>query len=775
MGEIPEVAGRDAAHVLVIDEGPERVVDLQAALARSGHDVVTAVPDTALNALEKGEFTCIVLHVGERGGAFETARAIRNSDVGATVPILFIANSAEPLQTARTDALGTIDFLVRPIIPHILRAKLQIFAELHRMQWETKCAAAERAAREAERLLAERRQAMEHAITRVLAESSTSNEAMLKVIETICTSLGWDYGARWEWDPRSGLLKRRESWGLRTPGVRTFDAADAIHSLKPDPGARGLMRRAFRTGDPVWISDLSCEPAFKRQHLALEAGFRAAFALPLVRRGEVLGVLEFFHHDVREPDEVLVNIASSIGSQIAQYIVRTQAEDAVKFMAMHDALTGLPNRLMFNERLARAIAQARRHGRMLAVLFVDLDRFKIINDTLGHDAGDALLKEAAQRLTNNLRAEDSVARLGGDEFVILLAEVSDPLYVGSVSRKLIDTLAAPFTIGGREYCITASIGVSAFPADGTDPPTLLKNADIAMYRAKERGKNGFEFYSAHVTAGSLERLGLESGLRRALDADEELTVYYQPQIEACTGRIVGMEALVRWDHPELGLLPPARFIKLAEETGLIVPLGEWVLRQACCAHREWRLMRLPLPRIAVNLSPRQFLHAGLLNDTMRTLKETKCHGKYVELEITESMVMHDPAGAVALIKELKALGVRIAMDDFGTGYSSLAYLRRFPIDSLKVDRSFLSDVPHDPGNVAITQAIIAMARTLHLTVIAEGVETAAQFNFLRSRGCDEVQGHYFSPAVPFEEATRLLEQNRPLSDRAPAMASWSGS
>jgi diguanylate cyclase (GGDEF)-like protein/PAS domain S-box-containing protein len=622
-----------------------------------------------------------------------------------------------------------------------------------------------------ERKRAEKRQAMEHAITRVLAESSSADEAMPKIIETICTGLGWHHGARWQWDSRAGVLKRRESWSIDTPAIRQFDMAHSGHTLKPDPTGLGLMRRAFATAKPVWISDLSVDLTFRRHDLASKAGFHAAFALPLVRRGEVLGVLEFFHCDVREPDEVLVKIAESIGSEIAQYIVRTQAEEAVKFMAMHDALTGLPNRLMFNERLGRAIAHARRYNRALAVLFIDMDRFKVINDTLGHEAGDSLLKEAAQRLTDNLRAEDSVARLGGDEFVVLLAEVADPVYVGAVSRKLIDALAAPFTIGGREYCITASIGVSAYPEDGTDAPTLLKNADIAMYRAKERGKNCFEFYSAQITAGSLERLGLESGLRRALDREEELTLYYQPQIEACTGRIVGMEALVRWEHPDLGLLPPARFIKLAEETGLIVPLGEWVLQMACRAHREWQRMRLAPARIAVNLSPRQFLHAGLYNDTLRALKETKCSGKFIELEITESMVMHDPAGAVALIKDLKALGVRIAMDDFGTGYSSLAYLRRFPIDSLKVDRSFVADVPNDAGNVAITQAIIAMARTLHLTVIAEGVETAAQFNFLRSRGCDEVQGYYFSPPVPFGEATLLLRQgaqNLPMGDRSSA-------
>jgi diguanylate cyclase (GGDEF)-like protein len=545
-----------------------------------------------------------------------------------------------------------------------------------------------------------------------------------------------------------------------TAQIRAFNDALAERGIEPQPAGEGLVRRAYTQAKPVWISDIARHPTFSRRDLAVQAQLHGAFAFPLKRGSEVIGVMEFFHRDVREPDALLVAIAEALGSEIGQYLVRMQAEERVKFMAMHDGLTGLPNRVMFNERLTRAIAQARRHSRALAVLFVDLDRFKVINDTLGHEAGDVVLREAAYRLTDHLRAGDTVARLGGDEFVVLLEEVSDPLYVGSVSSKLIAALAAPFVIGGREYGVTASIGVSSFPEDGVDAQTLLKNADAAMYRAKEKGKNAFEFYSAQIIAGSLERLTLEAGLRRALERDVELELYYQPQIEACTGLIVGMEALVRWQHPDMGLLAPARFIKLAEETGLIVPLGEWVLQKACVAHKEWQSQRLAPARIAVNLSPRQFLHAGLVKDTISAIKETGCHAKYIELEITESMVMHDPAGAVALIGQLKDLGVRIAMDDFGTGYSSLAYLRRFPIDSLKVDRSFIADVPHDAGNVAITQAIIAMARTLHLTVIAEGVETADQFHFLRSRGCDEVQGYYFSPPVSFSEATELLKQQR---------------
>ena len=607
-----------------------------------------------------------------------------------------------------------------------------------------------------ERKQAEKRQAMEHAVTRVLAEAATLGEAMSGVLETICRNLGWHYGARWHWDAAAGVLQRAESWATTTPEIQEFDRAIAQIEVEPRSDGDGLASRAFWARKPVWIADLAASDSFRRRGLTMQAGLHAGIAFPLMRGTQVLGVMEFFHRDAGEPNPVLVNVAEAIGSEVGQYIVRNQAEEAVKFMAMHDPLTRLPNRAMFSERLGGAIAQAERHGRTLAVLFIDLDKFKLINDTLGHEAGDFVLGEAARRLTENLRGGDTVARLGGDEFVVLLEEVVDPVYVGGVCQKLIEALAAPFTIAGEEYRVTASIGVSSYPDDGSDPESLLKNADAAMYRAKEKGRNAFEFYSAQLSTGAIERLGLEAGLRRALERDE-LVLYYQPQIETCTGRIVGMEALVRWRHPQLGVLPPARFIRLAEENGLIVPLGDWVVHTACKAHREWQAKRVAPARIAVNLSPRQFLHAGLVKDTLKVLEQSGCKPSYLEFEITESIVMHDPAGAAAVIDELKESGVRIAMDDFGTGYSSLAHLKRFPIDTLKIDRSFISDLPGDPGNMAITDAIITMARTLHLTVIAEGVETRPQFDFLRRLGCDEVQGFYFSEPVPFEQATILLQ------------------
>lgn len=467
--------------------------------------------------------------------------------------------------------------------------------------------------------------------------------------------------------------------------------------------------------------------------------------------------MEFFHRDVREPDEMLIQIAQSIGSQIGQYMVRMQAEEAVKFVATHDALTGLPNRVMFNQRLGHAIAQARRYGRRLAVLFIDLDRFKIINDTLGHESGDMLLREVAARLTANLRATDTVGRLGGDEFVVLVEEIVDPLYLAGVSQKLITALSAGFPLSGREYHVTASIGVSTYPDDGEDLQALLKNADIAMYRAKEQGRNSFQFYSAQMNVHSVERLALESGLRRALER-HELILYYQPQIDIRRGYITGMEALARWQHPELGLLAPDRFIHIAEETGLIVPIGEWVLQTACEAQRVWQSLGFRDITVAVNLSPRQFVYGDLLKDVMRALEQTGCDAHCLELEITESMVMHNPERAVELINRLKEMGVSVAIDDFGTGYSSLAHLKRFPIDSLKIDRSFILDIPGDKGDAAITQAVIAMAHSLGLKVIAEGVETREQFNFLRKYRCDEMQGYYFSAPLPAEDAVALLRQ-----------------
>ncbi len=499
--------------------------------------------------------------------------------------------------------------------------------------------------------------------------------------------------------------------------------------------------------------------------MAALAGLHGAIAFPLLLGNEILGVMEFFHREVRSPDEAMLAFARSIGSQIGQYIVRQKAEDAVKFIATHDALTGLPNRVLFNERLEHAVAQARRYDRRLAVMFLDLDRFKNINDTLGHDAGDQLLIEVAQRLTGGLRAGDTVCRLGGDEFVILADEISTPVSVGSLAQKLIAALSKGYALSGREFHVTASIGISAFPDDGQDASMLMKNADIAMYRAKDQGRNAFQFYSAQMNTHSEERLSLESSLRYALERDE-LVLHYQPQIDVKSGIISGMEALVRWQHPEFGLMPPGKFIQIAEDTGLIVPIGEWVLHTACATQKKWMAQGLPSISMAVNLSPRQFTNEKLLEDTMQALKQSNVDLGLVELEITEGTVMHDPDRAIIIMRQLKDMGIRIAIDDFGTGYSALAYLKRFPIDSLKIDRAFIMDIPQQSSDMAIVTALIAMAHSLKMKVIAEGVETKAQYDFLRERLCDEAQGYYFNKPMPENEAAALLGKDLTLKNRS---------
>lgn len=431
---------------------------------------------------------------------------------------------------------------------------------------------------------------------------------------------------------------------------------------------------------------------------------------------------------------------------------RRQAEEKLKIVATHDPLTALPNRTLLHERLSHALAKAQCHGKPLAILLVDLDRFKHVNDTLGHEAGDTLLQVAARRFYDCLRETDTMARQGGDEFVVLMDELSDREPITRVSQRILDAMLEPFVIEGQEIHVTASIGISVYPDDGR---TLLRNADIALYRAKGKGGNSYQFYSAQIDNYSRVRLALESGLRRALERDE-LKLHYQPKVDLASGRICGMEALLRWRHPQMGLVAPDQFIPIAEESGLIRPIGAWVLKTACTQNRRWQrqgVLRFP---VAVNLSPRQFADESLLDDVKSALADSGLEGSDLELEITESMVMNDPEQAVNTLRGLKALGIRVAIDDFGTGYSSLAYLKRFPIDSVKVDRSFIEDIPQDVDSMAIAQAIIAMAHSLRLKVVAEGVETEAQVTFLRNEGCDEIQGHYFSAACAASEISGIM-------------------
>ncbi len=432
----------------------------------------------------------------------------------------------------------------------------------------------------------------------------------------------------------------------------------------------------------------------------------------------------------------------------------------VEYLAYHDGLTGLPNRSLFSKLLSQSISDAHRYERALAVAFLDLDHFKRINDTLGHEAGDQLLQQVATRLKECVRGSDTVARLGGDEFVVLLPAVADEKYAATVAQKILLATARPFNLVGQEFRVTASIGISTYPQDGLDEQTLTKNADIAMYQAKAEGKNNFQFYSKQLNANSLERLALESSLRHALERNE-FRVYYQAKRDIASGRITGMEALLRWEHPDLGTVAPMQFIPIAEETGMIIPIGKWVLKTVCLQSVEWRKQGLPGLSIAVNLSTRQFGDEHLLADVTSILETTGMDPHLLEIELSESLLIHDVERTLKILTSLKTLGIRIAVDDFGTGYSSLALLQRFPLDTIKIDRSFMRDIVGTPQDTGLADAIIALGKSLSLTVVAQGVETKEQAEHLRVHACDELQGFYFKRPLPADEFTRLLRDQSP--------------
>ncbi|MBY0268225.1 MAG: EAL domain-containing protein [Burkholderiales bacterium] len=450
------------------------------------------------------------------------------------------------------------------------------------------------------------------------------------------------------------------------------------------------------------------------------------------------------------------------GSRRATVVVRDISErldsqEQMWRLAHFDELSGLPNRLLFRQLLEQALIDAGRSKKPLAVLLIDLDRFKLINDTLGHDTGDEVLRQVTARLRQCLSETDIISRFGGDEFAALIRDIDDADAARAAAKRVLAAVDQPYRLNGEEYHLSASIGISTFPGDSVDATALLRNAELAMYRAKDQGKNNFQFHSPQMNARSFEYVVLERFLRRAIEQDEFL-IHYQPQVEVASGRLTGAEALLRWNHPGMGMMQPDKFIPLAEETGLIVPIGRIVMMRACVAAKRWQECGIPGFRVAVNLSPRQFAQSELVADVRHILEDTGLAPEFLELEITESMVMENPERAAAILHELRAVGVKLAIDDFGTGYSSLGYLKRFPVDTLKIDRSFIKDVPADADDVAITHAVIAMGHSLRLLTVAEGVETKAQAEFLATNGCDLMQGYLISRPLPMDEMDRFLAQ-----------------
>lgn len=506
---------------------------------------------------------------------------------------------------------------------------------------------------------------------------------------------------------------------------------------------------------PLPLLPLALPPHELAQGGDMGHGPLAVFAAGILALAALVGLLILAAVQVRSARHRLGEYAVTLEARNREL---EQTKQELHHSASHDVLTDLPNRQLFYDRFVQALALASRRQTPVALLLIDLDRFKPINDTFGHALGDRLLQAVAARLRECLRKSDTVARLGGDEFVVILTEIEHTKAVALAGQTILETVAQPFPLDDQELRMSCSIGISLYPQDGRDSETLLKNAYAAVYSAKEVRRT-YQFYVPEMNGLTRKRARMEAMLLNALERDE-LVLHYQPRVELATGAITGMEALLRWRHPELGLISPDEFVPVAEETGLIVPIGEWVLRTACAQTRAWHRLGFPTLRIAVNLSARQFRHHALTDRVVRILHDTGLAPQYLELELTESLVMKYPSADIATLDDLNAAGIQLSIDDFGTGYSSLSYLKRLPITAVKIDRSFVGGLPDEPDDAAIVTAIIAMAHRLTLTVIAEGVETEGHRLFLREQACNEAQGFLFGPPVPQEAFTHVLLTKR---------------
>jgi PAS domain S-box-containing protein len=700
------------AVVLIVDDDAMMRLLIRQTLERAGfacHEAATGTQGLEQFALTRPDVVLLDVMMPELDG-YETCSRLRALPNGSMVPVIMLTGLDDTESIDRAYESGATDFISKPITWGVLG---------HRVRYVLRASRAI------------------HDLAR--------HQASLENAQRIA-NLG-----SWEWDAQRSEFY----WSPETFRILGLDPAQAparfdsfVSQVHPEDraGTQEAMNGLMKTGQFAGHVVRMVRPDGSMRYVQLQG----------MGTSDSLGVMTRVSGTIQDVTQI------------------KEAEQRIRYLAYYDGATGLPNRQFFMERLAQALALARRHHRQLGVVCLDVDLFKRINDTLGHGAGNELLVAVARRLSDVVRNADTlsrrdgepassralepgdpVARLDGDEFSLLITELAHYHDAAKVARRVLEELRKPFRAGGQEVFITASIGVALFPLDGEDADTLLKNAGAAMHFAKEQGRDNYQFYSRAMNATALEKLSLESQLRRALERGE-FTLNFQPKIGAASGRIVGLEALIRWQHPELGTISPTQFIPLAEETGLIVPIGDWVLREACRQNQAWRASGHPPVHIAVNIASPHFRQGGLVASVAAALKESGLEPGLLEVELTESMLMQSVDTTLDTLFKLKGMGVRLAIDDFGTGYSSLSYLKRFPLYALKIDRSFIKDLPRDVEDAAIAKAIIAMAHSLRLEVVAEGVERPEQLAFLQQHGCDVVQGFLFSRPVSAKDFEALL-------------------
>ncbi|HJV81021.1 two-component system response regulator [Noviherbaspirillum sp.] len=720
---------------MLVNDDPGSLFALNTILTDLEASIETASSgEEALALLLKQDFAVIVLDVKMTGlDGFETARLIRKRPRSKYTPIIFLtSHRATDLDRATGYELGAVDYLFMPVAPEVLKSKVQVFIDLAKRNRRR-----ERKDVELEYLNQALKRELDH-VTRlnealrleIAARRQAEDAAQRSETERLIVQHAGDYVA---------LLDARGGWVYESPSYSTaFGSAirsEETYFAIVHEDDRERVRSAF----------------FSLTEGGLNT--RLQYRVPVPDRG--LRFLESEASVIRNPAGEVEQVVM-VSRDITE---RKEMEAYILHQSFHDALTGLPNRLLLEDRMKQATAHSGRQHAPVAVLFIDLDRFKDINDTLGHAAGDRLLQEVAERLGHCVREEDTVARLSGDEFVVLLAGLHDVQDAALVAEKIVTTVAEPCRIADRELRVSPSIGIAIFPYDGQNMDELLRNADTAMYHAKQEGRGRFSFFTPHMNEAAARRLSVGGALQRAIQ-DEEFILHYQPKISAASGEICGFEALIRWPQADGNWMPPAQFIPIAEETGRIDSIGKWALREAASQVQRWRAAGTEGCPIAVNVSARQFRQDSVARSIEAALLETGIPPSMLEAELTESAVMTDPAKAIQALHQIRDLGVPISIDDFGTGYSSLAYLKRFPLDKLKIDAAFVRDIATDPEDAAIVLAIITLAHSLSLTVIAEGVETAEQMTFLIEHDCDELQGNFFSRPVPTDEALLLLKRGR---------------
>ncbi|MDF3035847.1 MAG: hypothetical protein K0S28_1121 [Paucimonas sp.] len=717
--------------ILLVNDDAGSLFALNTILSDLDAEVETASSGTeALAHLLKHDFAVIILDVKMAGlDGFETAKLIRQRPRSKYTPIIFVtSHRSTDLDRATGYELGAVDYLFMPVVPEVLKSKIQVFIDL-----------------------AKKHRPDKH------GQPGLDNQCLRKELENV-TRL--NEALRLELDAyRSAESGASPSGPERLIIQHTGDYVALLDGNANWVYASPSYQAKFGKAIPVG------ETYFNVVHPEDHDEVKEAFRTIIRSNGRTR-----LQHKVVVPDnsEMFFETEASLirdgDGQVKQVVLvsrdiseRKEMESYILHQSFHDSLTGLPNRLLLEDRMKQATAHLGRQRSPVGVLFIDLDRFKDINDTLGHAAGDRLLQEVAERLGQCVREGDTVARLSGDEFVVLLAGLNDVSDAGLVAEKIVSTVAEPCHIGGRELRVSPSIGIAIFPNDGENIDVLLRNADTAMYHAKQEGRGRFSFFTAHMNEAANCRLAVGVALQRAI-AEDEFILHYQPKVSADTGRICGFEALIRWPQADGAWISPSQFIPIAEDTGRIDPIGKWALQEAARQIQRWTAQGADCCPVAVNVSAQQFLRNTVANDIAAALHESGIAPGLLEAELTESAVMSDPIEAIQALQNIRKLGVPISIDDFGTGYSSLAYLKRFPLDKLKIDGAFVRDIASDPDDAAIVIAIITLAHSLNLTVIAEGVETAEQMSFLIEHGCDQMQGNYFSHPVPTDEALELLRR-----------------